>query len=381
MNIQSRPTLVGNPSLSKEDARDPTMLIAQDPNVKKERSVLEWWYRLTSQKEPPENAPLLVRERARRGRLISTVMFFASVLFMMGTFIGVFGPNHFIAYATTFSLVLLAISSQFNRLGYTNVAGLIIPLGFNAALVAVVFSSPLTPTSIQLYDLLVFVEVFAASFLPSSGWLLALFAIGNIIFIEADITLQAHTAAFAAIMATDSAAIRIRPVIIHIVITGVIWLWVRSASLAIARADRAEVIAKLEHIVAEQERSVAQEKQQLDASIQTIVDTHIRVANGDLSSRVPLASGNVLWQVAGPLNNLLSRFQRMHQEVREGQRVIYELRRTREALAQALYLIRSAKAGRHLNSPTQTGTLVDTLLQEMEPLLKKNDSSEYRRLP
>ncbi len=120
MNMQSRQTFVGNPSLSQEDSRDPTMLIAQDPNRKKQGSALEWWYRLTSQKEPAENAPLLERERARRGRLISTVMFFASILFIMGTFIGIFGPNHFIALATGFSLVLLLISSQFNRMGYTN---------------------------------------------------------------------------------------------------------------------------------------------------------------------------------------------------------------------------------------------------------------------
>jgi hypothetical protein len=370
MNVQSNPSRGGQPSFNGQDARDPTMLITQDPNRKKQRSGLAWWYRLTAPKELPENAPLAERERVRRGQLISTAMFFAAIVFVLGTFVGIFGPNHFIAVATGFSLFLVAVSSQFNRNGYTNVAGLMIPLGFNFALVAVVLSAPLTPTSIQLYDLLVFVEVFAASFLPPNGWLLAIFALGNIIFIQADITLQPHTAAFTSILATDMVAIRLRPVIIHIVVSGVIWLWVRSANQAIARADRAEVIANLEHIVAEQERAVAQEKRQLEESMQAIVDTHIQVANGNLSSRVPLSSGNVLWQVAGPLNNLLARFQHMQKDMRAMRQVEQELLRTREALSQALYLIRSAKAGRRLDAPARTGTQVDALLQEIGPFLQ-----------
>jgi hypothetical protein len=357
------------------------MLIAQDPTRKRQGSALTWWYSLTAPKEPPENAPLIERERARRGQLISTVMLFASILFILGTVIGIFGPNHFIAVATGMLLILTAVSSQFNRNGYTNVAGLMMPLALNAALIAVIIITPLSPSSIQIYDLLVFVEVFAASFIAPNGWLLALIALANIAFIEADITFQAHTQAFATLLATDGVSLRIRPVIIHIVITGVAWLWVRSASLALARADRAEVIANLEHIVAEQERSVAQEKRQLDESIQSIVETHINVANGNLSSRVPLSSGNVLWKVAGPLNNLLARFQHMHQDIQEARQKEQELWRTKEALTQAIYMIRSAKAGRRVPVPSRTGTAVDNLLQEIDPLMPYYDSNPSSSRP
>ncbi|GAC1360375.1 MAG: hypothetical protein NVS2B12_09140 [Ktedonobacteraceae bacterium] len=41
---------------------------------------------------------------------------------------------------------------------------------------------------------------------------------------------------------------------------------------------------------------------QLDASIQQIVQTYMRIANGDFDARVPLNQDNVLWQVAGSLN-------------------------------------------------------------------------------
>jgi hypothetical protein len=386
MNMPSRPSFVDQqpPNSNAQETRDPTLLIAQDPTRKRQGNFFSWWFRLTAPKELPDNAPLADRERARRGQLISTVLFFASILFLLGTVVGVLGPLHAIAVATGALLLLVLISSQLNRTGYTNLAGLLIPIGLNIALIVVIFSTPLSPASVQLYDLLVFVEVFAASFLTPNGWVLALFAIFNIAFIQFDITLQPHTAAFTALLATDGVATRIRPVIIHIVITGVIWLWVRSASQAIARADRAEVIANLEHIVAEQERSVAQEKRQLDESVQAIVETHISVANGNLSSRVPLSSGNVLWKIAGPLNNLLARYQHMQQELQESKRSEQELWHTKEALTQLVYFIRSAKAGRRVPPPPRTGTVADGVLQEIDSLLPHNDSSPNstsRRLP
>lgn len=371
MNMQTRPPFAENYPYAEQESRAPSVLIEQDPTSRKQKSPIEWWYRLTAPQEPPETAPLAQRERARRGRLTSTVLFFAAIVLSLAIPIGIFGPNHFIALAAGAIVLLVILSSQFNRRGYTNVAGFIIPVGFNLAIISVILSTPLSPSTIQLYDILVFVEIFAASLLPPNGWVLAAFALANLIFIEADITWQHHNTIFAAMLLTDTVAIRIRPIIVHAVITGVIWLWVRSANLAIARADRAEVIANLEHMVAEQERAVAQQKWQLEHSIQIIVDTHIRVANGDLNSRVPLSSGNVLWQVAVPLNNLLARFQRMQQEVKSGQQAEYEFRRLREALMQALYAVKSSKAGRIPQALPRTSTMVDPLLQEIEPYLKK----------
>lgn len=126
-----------------------------------------------------------------------------------------------------------------------------------------------------------------------------------------DLSTQHRTASFAAITATDAYPIMVRPIAIHIVVTVVLWLWVRSATQVIARADRAEVIATLEHAIAQQEHADAQLKRQLEMSIQQIVETRQRLANGDFNARAPLNNGNVLWQIAGSLNNLLSRFQRL----------------------------------------------------------------------
>ena len=41
----------------------------------------------------------------------------------------------------------------------------------------------------------------------------------------------------------------------------------------------------------------------------------MQVANGNLSARVPLAQEHVLWKIASALNTLLTRIQRLHQEM------------------------------------------------------------------
>jgi len=379
VNINNQPFIGAGMSSPGPESELPSVLIEQDPQIKRRREILGWWYSLTSLSDPPEDASLAERERARRGRLASTVLFFVTIILLLALLIGIVGPNHFIAVAVSCLLLLDFISLLFNRRGHTNIAGAIISLGFNVALVAVILSSPLTPSSIQIYDILIFVEIFIASLLPPNGLLLAAIALANLIFIEADITFQAHTASFAAMLATDGIAIRIRPIIIHVVVTGVIWLWVWSASRAIARADRAEVIANLEHVVAEQERAEAMQKRQLDDSIQQIVDTHIQVANGNFQARVPLSSGTVLWQIAGPLNTLLARFQRQRQEIQEAYSVIQDYQKTRDVIARLVDMMRDARTSRRNVHFQPTHTMLDPLLRELESSPARSDSPQSPR--
>jgi methyl-accepting chemotaxis protein len=97
---------------------------------------------------------------------------------------------------------------------------------------------------------------------------------------------------------------------VEISIAVIAYLLVRIMHQSIARADRAEEIGKLQKALLKQEHAVAEQKRALDASIQQIIQTQRRVANGDLEARVPLTQENVLWEVAGSLNNLLNRMRR-----------------------------------------------------------------------
>jgi HAMP domain-containing protein len=133
----------------------------------------------------------------------------------------------------------------------------------------------------------------------------------------------------------------VTPIVIsQIIISVVAYVWVSSTVHALARADRAEEIARLEHDLAIQAEAAARQKEQLENSIQKIVETHTRVANGDYSARVPLTGDNVPWQISGSFNNLLARMQRLHQDAAELQRMRLgfqglreENRQLREAIA------------------------------------------------
>src|SRR5207245_5433339 len=106
---------------------------------------------------------------------------------------------------------------------------------------------------------------------PQSIFILALF---NSLFIYLDLIYQQHTSVLANDLATQFIPVMIRPVGLQIIIAGVAYLWVRSATRAITRADRAEMVAALEHTIAEERASFELAKTQLEESIQQLVLMH-----------------------------------------------------------------------------------------------------------
>jgi hypothetical protein len=57
-------------------------------------------------------------------------------------------------------------------------------------------------------------------------------------------------------------------------------------------------LAALERSMAEQAQIEADQKHQLEASVQQIIQVHTQVANGNFSARVPVDQGNTLWEQA-----------------------------------------------------------------------------------
>ena len=133
-----------------------------------------------------------------------------------------------------------------------------------------------------------------------------------------------------------------------ILVAFVSWLWVKSASKAIARADRAETIAKLEHELADQ-------KQKMEGGIQEILRTHVEVANGNLSARAPLTQDNVLWQIARALNTLLVRLQR-------SALAEHKLHQVKQAVQTTVQTIQDADMKGQPPSVPFTGTDIDPLI-------------------
>jgi uncharacterized coiled-coil protein SlyX len=362
-----------NPNLSQSPASASKLSVAElverNPAAVERPSRLEWWYQLAAPvAEPSASSTLKQRESYRRGRLIATILLMqivviCSIAAPVGLFVNpLLLPNLFI------TLAILFIAVFANHRGRVIIAGILamgvleLSLGLN-----VVFTSMngLTVFALPLFDLLVLGELLAVSLLPEGVVFLTAFV--NVLFIGAMFLLLPKTPEFAAVLQSPSAVDALaRPIVIQIMVAVVTFLWVRSARRALERADRATTIAALEHSLAEQGKLIAQQKEQLERGIQQIIDTQTRIARGDLSARVPLTQENVLWGVAGMLNNVLARLQRASQAEED-------VRRTRQAAVYLMEVLRQSN-GRTINWP-YTGTVFDALVAQYNAALVLRASS------
>lgn len=330
-----------------------------------QRSRMDWWYRFSAPPEPGSTSSFAQREAYRRGKLISIALLFqlAIVIILLPT-VGLF-VNHALIPNLAIMVVLLCIAISLNRKGQVVLAGILAVAGLDMSLMLNIATYPaLSSFLLPLFDLLVLPELFAVSLLPP----LAVFvdAFFHICFIIASLTfLFPQSAELKALLHTaaieDALA---RPIVIQVLVAVITYLWVKSATQAIERADRATSIAMLEREMAEQGVLVAAEKQQLEESIRQIIAVHTRVANGDYSARVPLLiRGNVLWEIAGSLNNLLSRLQRYRQDA-------LMLGRTNEAINR-LFQVRN-RVRNDLIPWQRTNTPIDALVQQHNGFVQAN---------
>ena len=338
--------------------------------------IVQWWYRLTAPAESVKDASFIQRELVRRGRIASSMLFFFLLLLLVFALpLGISTANLIVIVVASLLLVVVVIAVLFNRRGKSHITGLLIASAFSMGLGTVILTSPggLTAGSLSLFDLLVFSELFVASLLPVNWVILA--ALLNSIFIIVTLTVMPESPDLAYAMHTIAYVILLRPIALHFVVSLVLWLWVRSAGRASQRAERAEVIAAHQHSLAMQEHIVAQQKRALDASIEQIMHIHVLVANGDLSARVPLNEGMLLWPLAIALNNLLSRMQHLQHIEREfvqmlprfqrGNLAEYELQRAKGELESLLLCVREARQANHCIRALRSGTLLDPLIQEI----------------
>jgi hypothetical protein len=103
------------------------------------------------------------------------------------------------------------------------------------------------------------------------------------------------------------------------------------------------------------EHRLLEQKRQLEYGIDQILQTHVRVANGDFGARAPLTQDNVLFQIGSSLNNLLNRLGRAAQSEYVMKRTVDEIHRLRDSL-------QAARSGRKPLWPAPSGTPVDMLL-------------------
>lgn len=304
-----------------------------------ENRSLRWWYRLTAPSEPERSASFKEMERFRRGRTGSQIILALYLLLITSVFAGFVGTNKYLIPIVIGSAFPLLVATVLNRLGKITPAGILVVLTFVAFPILNIVTTPggLSMLVLPLFALLVLPLLCVVSFLPP--WWVFVVALGNCLFTWFSLTYLPHTAELDAILTIAFVGIIVPIIFSQIIVSIVAYAWVQGTTQALIRANHAEEIARLEHDLGLQAEEAAQQKQQLDASIQKIVETHMRVANGDLSARVPLTNENVLWQISGPLNNLLARTQRWRQDSEQLQQariVLEQARRENEKLRRAL---------------------------------------------
>jgi hypothetical protein len=310
------------------------------------RGPLEWWYQLTAPAEPHERAPLPLREAARRGRLASTTMLFMSIVNVLPMPIAFITHNPALLITLLITLVANGISLLFNRAGKQKVAGILFITVLNGGLFYSLTFPPggLGITNLPVFDILIEGILVAVAFFPA--WSVFPIVIINCLFILVDLTFGQRTPDLVHYLATNIYSVLIRPIILQIIVAVVTYLWVQSATRAIARADRAEELARAAQTMSMQAELLIRQKGELDSGIQQILQALAPVSRGDFSSRIPHTQNNVLWQIAYVINNLLARLQSASQSehlLQEAQQENQKLRVTNQQLVATLRQKESGK--------------------------------------
>jgi uncharacterized membrane protein YgdD (TMEM256/DUF423 family) len=325
--------------------------ILQESEARRSNALIQYWNKLTAVPDAPPNADFATREAARQSRLTSNVLFFFLVMVLAllpACFIAPY-PSYF--WLDLGLVVVCVFALLINRQGYTMTAGMLVNFaGFTALTVALFSTVPFDETTLQGYDMYVIVELLAVSLLPMRS--IFLVAVISAFCIVGTLLYMPHTAALDKDLQTRLLIIMARPIGTLFLVAGVAYILSSTMATAIKRAGRAELIAQLEHSLAEQSR-------ELEEGVEQILRTHVAVANGNLSARAPLTRDNKLWQVASALNTLLVRYQRAAQAERK-------LERVDQAVISYVHHIQQAEQQQQIPILPLTRTNIDPLIAVLQ---------------
>ncbi len=339
------------------------------PAIAKVPSWFAWWYRWSCPAEPLPTAPLMQRERFRRARLVSLFIFLMQIFVITSIPAGFSGTNPFLAIVLVFAFVANVAAMLCNRSGFVTIAGLLVVFNVELSMSMNIITTPhgLSLAVLPLFDILVIPLVLAASLLPAG--FVFLFALLNSAFAILGTLFLPHSADLASALKVSTFGLISLPVFIQIILAVIAFFWVRGATQALARADRAEQIALLEHEIAASRQELAEQKGQLEAAIQVIARALLQSNQSDDYQRIP-TQGNVLWEIAGPINNMIGRLQRLRYTEAEHQQYLKELNMLLSAL-------RTAQEKQQIpNLPVgQPGYVLAPLYTEINRILQKRGNT------
>ena len=142
------------------------------------------------------------------------------------------------------------------------------------------------------------------------------------LFTIAVLMLAPHTMELNMVLTSNMAYNTIlQPLGLQIIVAVVSYIWVRSALRALARADRAEEVSRLQRREAELLRREAEFNQLFTQGSEHLLQVLVCAANGDKRARSTLNQDHPLWRIGNALNVLLTRVGRMANAQQEIQRL------------------------------------------------------------
>lgn len=309
-----------------------------------------WWLRLASTGWDKPQATVEQREAVRRSQLTAWILLGLLVGDILLFPTGGTDPATLMALGIVGIGILIAIA--LNRLGRTSAAGTLMIVLIILADIAAISGTPsgLGVVDLPAYDLLVIAIVIAASVLPPASAFVV--AAVNILTITGHFLLQPHAADLNhEVTSLGIVALLARPIALQVIISAVAFLWVRGTQEQIRRADRAEEIAQLESVVADQKRA-------LDLGVQELTQAFVRTANGDYNVRVNIPRQNPLWGLGAQMNTFVQRLQQAGQ-------ASFELERTRQEAFRLVSALDDWRSGRMPLWPAPSGTLLDGIIQRL----------------
>ncbi len=262
---------------------------------------------------PGEMNPVArMHETSHRKQIVSGVLL-VIILFQLVNLPGALLMKSPIDIGTVFlGLALCGVAALFNQLGKITVVGIMLIAVIDLGCGLMLLTSPmgLDVSDLPVFDVLLVSLLIAVSLLPA----ISVFpvALSNILFIIAVITLKPHTMDMTMLLTSNMAYnTLVQPVSLQIVVAVVAYIWVRSALRAIARAERAEEIVRLQQRETELLWREAERTQQLALGSEQLLQILVRASNGDYTVRANLSQDHLLWRVGNALNVLLSRLRRI----------------------------------------------------------------------
>ncbi len=318
--------------------------------------ILELWYRIASPPEPTDSASFEEREMFRRGRTGSQIAIFLFILLFISYPAAFAGSNSLLIVILTIDLFIMALAMGLNRWKRVNIAGIMVVLCFTASPTLNILTTPggVNTIALPIFGLLVLPLMCAVSFLPA--WWVFVVAVGNSLFALYVLKFMPSSGELHEVLKVAFPGV-FTPILLSQGIVSIVgFLWVRGATQAILRADRAEELAELERREIERQQQEIEQKRQLDYGVEQILGSLNKVANGELNVKVPLDQNNILWRVGYSINNLLARVQAFREER-------LELARTRQVAAACTEALRRGQLP-HLDRWTHT--CLDGLLVELQ---------------